>query len=75
MYIHENENYGCYISSALSTNLKISKLSTWQKIEMGNKQPEMMENINKHIFVVGALGAGKSTAMSVLFNPTKAATE
>ena len=47
---------------------------------MGNKQnePEMMKDVNgakKHIFVLGALGAGKSTAMSVLFNPTKAATE
>ena len=30
---------------------------------------------SKHIFVVGALGAGKSTTMSVLFDPTEAATE
>ena len=30
---------------------------------------------HKHIFVVGALGAGKSTTMSVLFNPTETATE
>ena len=91
----KNENYGCYISSALSTNLKNSKLLSWQKFEMGNKiffkasnikdqmgnkqnEPEMMKDVNgakKHIFVLGALGAGKSTAMSVLFNPTKAATE
>ena len=29
----------------------------------------------KHIFVVGALGAGKSTTMSVLFDPSEAASE
>lgn len=33
------------------------------------------EDASKHIFVVGALGAGKSTTMSVLFDPTEAATE
>ena len=36
---------------------------------------EALTGESKHIFVVGALGAGKSTAMSVLFDPTEAATE
>ena len=36
---------------------------------------QVANDASKHIFVVGALGAGKSTTMSVLFDPTEAATE
>ena len=36
----------------------------------GKNYYQIDENAEKHIFVVGAVGAGKSTAMSVLYNPT-----
>ena len=42
-----------------------------KQMENESKEPDAA----KHIFVVGALGAGKSTTMSVLFDPTEAATE
>ena len=39
-----------------------------------SQYPKVEFSMNKHIFVAGAIGAGKSTAMSVLFEPNKTAT-
>ena len=46
-----------------------------EETEASSTKSEECTQASKHIFVVGALGAGKSTTMSVLFNPTEAATE
>ena len=47
----------------------------WEDITSEELSFEEANGESKHIFVVGALGSGKSTVMSVLFDPTKAVTE
>ena len=46
-----------------------------EETQASSTKSEGCTQASKHIFVVGALGAGKSTTMSVLFNPTEAATD
>ena len=46
-----------------------------EETEASSTKSDDCTHASKHIFVVGALGAGKSTTMSVLYNPTEAATE
>ena len=63
-----------------SPQMEESKEQKFESAASTINKEEFIENdhdryMHKHIFVVGALGADKSTTMSVLFNPTDAATE